>query len=216
MYILQNELYFPPVNQAPDHGLLAVGGDLKVDRLLLAYNNGIFPWYNDGEPICWWSPDPRMIFDLQSERPMRITKSLKQSRKNKGYFIKENTCFEKVMKACAQVSRPDQEGTWIMDEMIEAYSRLHQLGHAVSVEVFKNGELIGGLYGIDLPEKKVFCGESMFALQPDASKIALWHLVEKLQLKEYKIIDAQIYNDHLASLGAVEIPRESFIELLNI
>ncbi|EAS20827.1 Leu/Phe-tRNA-protein transferase [Flavobacteria bacterium BBFL7] len=214
MQILDHNLNFPHPSTAPDHGLLAIGGDLSVERLLLAYQSGIFPWYSDGDPICWWSPDPRMIFDLSSDRPMRVTKSLKQSLRNRGYTVKENTSFTEVMQHCANVKRKDEDSTWINNDFINSYSKLHELGHAKSVEVFKDNQLVGGLYGIDLPNKKIFCGESMFTLATDASKIALLHLVNTLKIKGYHFIDAQLYNDHLHSLGAVEIDREIFLTYL--
>lgn len=214
MQILDHRLIFPNPYTAPEHGLLAIGGDLSVERLLLAYRSGIFPWYSDGEPICWWSPDPRMVFNLSQEQPMRVSKSLRQSERNRGYEVRENTCFTEVMQQCAEVKRLHEDGTWINGDFIKAYSKLHQLGHAKSVEVFKDNNLVGGLYGIDLPEKGIFCGESMFALATDASKIALLHLVNILKAKEYKLIDAQIYNDHLDSLGGVEIDREVFLGYL--
>jgi leucyl/phenylalanyl-tRNA--protein transferase len=214
LYLLDNSLIFPDPSTAPDHGLAAIGGDLSLERLLLAYNSGFFPWYNDGEPICWWSPDPRMVFDLKAAQPMRITKSMRQSKRNRGYEMRENTCFTTVMKHCGNIPRNDQDGTWINDDMREAYARLHESGHAKSIEVFKDNELIGGLYGIDLKEKGVFCGESMFSLATDASKIAFMYLVEKLQDLNYKLIDAQVYNDHLDSLGAVEMDREVFLSYL--
>ncbi len=214
MQTLDHNLIFPHPSSAPDHGLLAIGGDLSVERLLLAYQSGIFPWYSDGDPICWWSPDPRMVFDLQRDQPMRITKSLKQSLRNRGYIIKENTSFTEVMQHCAHVKRQDEDGTWINNDFIASYSRLHELGHAKSIEVFKEDVLVGGLYGIDLPDKKIFCGESMFTLATDASKIALLHLVNTLKSKGYFLIDAQLYNNHLHSLGAVEIDREAFLSYL--
>lgn len=214
MYLLDDSLFFPDPNVAPDHGLAAIGGDLSIERLLLAYNSGYFPWYNDGEPICWWSPDPRMVFDLKADQPMRITKSMRQSKRNRGYEIRENTCFTDVMKHCGTVKRNDQDGTWINEEMLDAYSKLHELGHAKSVEVFKDNELVGGLYGIDVPDKKIFCGESMFSLATDASKIAFMFLVEKLQQLDYHLIDAQVYNDHLDRLGGVEMDREVFLSYL--
>ena len=206
---------FPDPHTAPDHGLLAVGGDLETKTLLDAYNKGIFPWYNEDEPICWWSPDPRMVFDLTTDQPMKVSKSLRQSKRNRGYDLKMNTCFEKVMRSCAHVSRKGETGTWINEHLIAAYSKLHDLGHAKSVEVFKDGLLVGGLYGVDLPKKGIFCGESMFSTATDASKIALWYLIEKLQKKSYRLIDAQIYNDHLASLGAVTMDREVFLSYLS-
>lgn len=214
MQILTRELKFPDASTADAHGLLAIGGDLTAERLILAYRSGIFPWYNDGDPICWWSPDPRMVFDLTADKPIKISKSLKQSRRNKGYIIRENTCFETVMRACMKVPRGDQGGTWINEAMITAYTRLYDSGHAQSIEIFKNEELVGGLYGIDLASKRIFCGESMFSYQTDASKIALWYLVEKLQNQSYTFIDAQLYNDHLSSLGAVEIDRDVFLSYL--
>ncbi len=214
MHILSQQLEFPDPSQADHHGLLAIGGDLSTERLLLAYNSGIFPWYNDGDPICWWSPDPRMVFDLQQPSPLKISKSLRQSKRNRGYIVKENTCFEKVMRSCMNVPRAQQQGTWINEELVTAYTALHKIGIAKSIEVFKEGMLVGGLYGVDLNDKGVFCGESMFSIRTDASKIALWHLVERLQGQGYSLIDAQLYNDHLASLGAVEIDREVFLSYL--
>ena len=214
MHILNDQLIFPHPSAAPDHGLLAIGGDLSIERLLLAYRSGIFPWYSDDEPICWWSPDPRMVFDLSLEQPMRVSKSLRQSKRNRGYEVRENTCFTEVMQQCAQVKRKHEDGTWINNDFIQSYGKLHTLGHAKSVEVFKEGVLVGGLYGMDLPEKGIFCGESMFALATDASKIALIHLVNTLKAKNYKFIDAQIYNDHLHSLGAIEIERAVFLSYL--
>lgn len=214
MHILNDQLIFPHPSAAPDHGLLAIGGDLSIERLLLAYRSGIFPWYSDDEPICWWSPDPRMVFDLSLEQPMRVSRSLRQSKRNRGYEVRENTCFTEVMQQCAQVKRKHEDGTWINNDFIQSYGKLHTLGHAKSVEVFKEGVLVGGLYGMDLPEKGIFCGESMFALATDASKIALIHLVNTLKAKNYKFIDAQIYNDHLHSLGAIEIERAVFLSYL--
>ena len=214
MHILNDQLIFPHPSAAPDHGLLAIGGDLSIERLLLAYRSGIFPWYSDDEPICWWSPDPRMVFDLSLEQPMRVSKSLRQSKRNRGYEVRENTCFTEVMQQCAQVKRKHEDGTWINNDFIQSYGKLHTLGHAKSVEVFKEGVLVGGLYGMDLPEKGIFCGESMFALATDASKIALIHLVNTLKAKNYKFIDAQIYNDHLHSLGAIEVDRAVFLSYL--
>lgn len=214
MIELDQRIIFPPVALAQPYGLLAIGGDLSIKRLLLAYNSGIFPWYNDGEPICWWSPDPRMVFNLRSKEPMKISKSLRQSKRNKGYILKENTCFKEVMLHCANVSRNGESGTWINDDLIAAYSTLHELGHAKSVEVFLDGTLVGGLYGIDLPHKKIFCGESMFSLATDASKIGLWYLVEKLQSQNYILLDAQLYNEHLNSLGAVTMDRNVFMQHL--
>lgn len=214
MYLLDHSLIFPNPSDAPDHGLAAIGGDLSLERLLLAYRSGFFPWYNDGEPICWWSPDPRMVFDLTSYTPMRITKSMRQSKRNRGYEIRENTCFKEVMQHCGKIKRNGQDGTWINEHMLQAYQNLHELGHAKSIEVFKDNQLVGGLYGMDLPDRGVFCGESMFTLATDASKIAFMYLVEKLQTLNYKLIDAQVYNDHLDSLGGIEMDREVFLSYL--
>ncbi len=206
---------FPDPTKAADHGLLAAGADLSTERLMDAYNKGIFPWYDDGDPICWWSPDPRMVFDLRSETPMKISKSLRQSKRNRGYEIRENTCFKDVIQSCSKVHRKGEHGTWINDDMITAYVNLYKLGFAKSIEVFQGDGLVGGLYGIDLNQKGIFCGESMFSTATDASKIALWYLIIKLQSQNYKLIDAQIYNDHLASLGAIEMDRQVFLSQLS-
>lgn len=216
MYILNDSLVFPNPSKVPAHGLAAIGGDLSLERLLLAYRSGFFPWYNDGEPICWWSPDPRMVFDLTASNPLRVTKSMRQSERNRGYVIKENSCFARVMQLCGKISRNNQEsGTWINNDMLHAYSQLHEYGHAQSIEVFKDDQLVGGLYGIDIKEKGIFCGESMFSLATDASKIALMYLIKKLQSQDYQLVDAQVYNDHLARLGAVEMDREVFLGCLS-
>jgi len=214
MYLLNQQLIFPNPNAAASHGLLAIGGDLSVERLLLGYNSGIFPWYNDGEPICWWSPDPRMVFDLRSDSPMKVSKSLRQSRRNRGYEVRENTCFETVMRNCMDIPRSGESGTWINEELIAAYVKLHKMGHVKSVEVFKGEQLVGGLYGVDLPQYGVFCGESMFSINTDASKIALLYWTGKLKEKGYSLMDAQLYNDHLASLGAIEMDREVLLSFL--
>lgn len=215
MHFLNNDLKFPNPAKGPQHGLIAVGGDLSTERLLLAYRSGIFPWYNENEPICWWSPDPRMVFNLLDEQPIRITKSMRQSQRNRGYEVRENTMFEEVMRACATIPRKDQDGSWINEDLIQAYLKLHTLGVAKSVEIFKDEKLVGGLYGIDLANNGIFCGESMFSLATDASKVALMYLVEKLIALDYQLIDAQIYNEHLARLGAIEIDREVFLSKLH-
>ena len=208
---LSNELWFPNVNEAGQDGLLAVGGDLSIERLLLAYRSGIFPWFNDGDPILWWSPDPRMV--LFPEK-LKISKSLRRLIKQNKFEISCNKAFAKVIENCAMMKREGQAGTWITDEMLEAYQRLHDLGHAHSVEVWENGVLAGGLYGINLPNQKVFCGESMFSEVSNASKVALYYLVEDLRSKGYQIIDCQVYNPHLESLGAEEISRDQFLHYL--
>lgn len=209
MYLLSRALVFPPVNLANEDGLLAVGGDLSAERLLLAYKNGIFPWYNQGEPIIWYSPDPRMVL---FPKRLKISKSMKQIiRKNK-FRATFNQNFSEVISHCKNSYREGQGGTWITDEMKQAYINLHKLGMAKSMEVWEENELVGGLYGIDLGH--VFCGESMFRKKSNASKFAFIYLVQKLEKENYKLIDCQVYNEHLASLGAEEISRETFLTYL--
>lgn len=209
MYLLSKDLVFPPVYLANKDGLLAVGGDLSAERLLLAYKNGIFPWYSEGEPIIWYSPDPRMVL---FPKDLNISKSMKQIvRKNqfRGTF---NQNFSEVIANCKNSYREGQGGTWITDEMEQAYINLHNLGVAKSVEVWEGNELVGGLYGIDLGH--VFCGESMFSKVSNASKFAFIYLVQKLEKEHYTLIDCQVYNAHLASLGADEISRSAFLTYL--
>ncbi|WP_106790925.1 leucyl/phenylalanyl-tRNA--protein transferase [Aquimarina sp. Aq78] len=211
MYILTDTIQFPSVTLADTNGLLAIGGDLSVDRLLEAYHNGIFPWYDKDQPILWYSPDPRMVL-FPSE--LRVSKSMRQLiRKNK-FEVTFNKAFESVVQHCATIKRPEQEGTWITDDMQKAYKKLHELGYAISVEVWQESVLVGGLYGILLREKKVFCGESMFSKASNASKYGFITLVEWLIAKEIQLIDCQVYTDHLASLGAREITRAAFIKYL--
>ncbi len=211
MNFLTEKLWFPNPTEATSDGLLAIGGDLSTERLLLAYHSGIFPWFEDDQPILWWSPDPRMI--LFPEK-FKVSKSLRKTLKSEKFRITFNKNFPEVIKNCATVLRKGQAGTWITEEMQQAYIALHSAGHAVSVEVWEDEKLVGGLYGIDLPQKKVFCGESMFSLVNDASKVAFYHLSEYIKTKDYKFIDCQVYNEHLESLGAEEIGREEFFELL--
>ncbi|WP_410006869.1 leucyl/phenylalanyl-tRNA--protein transferase [Aequorivita nionensis] len=211
MNFLTEKLWFPNPTEATSDGLLAIGGDLSTERLLLAYHSGIFPWFEDDQPILWWSPDPRMI--LFPEK-FKVSKSLRKTLKSEKFRITFNKNFPEVIKNCATVLRKGQAGTWITKEMQQAYIALHSAGHAVSVEVWEDEKLVGGLYGIDLPQKKVFCGESMFSLVNDASKVAFYHLSEYVKTKDYKFIDCQVYNEHLESLGAEEIGREEFFELL--
>ena len=210
MYLLSKEIIFPPVHLANEDGLLAIGGDLSVERLLLAYKSGIFPWYNQGEPIIWYSPDPRMVL-FPSE--LKISKSMKQLIRKKEFKITYNQNFSEVISKCKHIYRTsDQGGTWITNEMQQAYINLHKKGVAKSVEVWKNGELVGGLYGIDLGT--IFCGESMFSKESNTSKLAFIYLVQKLEKENYKLIDCQVYNNHLASLGAGEISRDEFLNFL--
>ncbi|MCB0453475.1 MAG: leucyl/phenylalanyl-tRNA--protein transferase [Aequorivita sp.] len=211
MHYLTEKLWFPNPEEATEDGLLAIGGDLLVERLLLAYNSGIFPWFEDDQPILWWSPDPRMV--LFPEK-FKVSKSLRKKIKSEKFRITFNQNFAEVIKNCATVLRKGQTGTWITQEMQQAYIALRSAGHAVSIEVWEDEKLVGGLYGIDLPKKKVFCGESMFSLVSDASKVAFYHLSEYVKTKNYKFIDCQIYNEHLESLGAEEIGRGVFLELL--
>ncbi len=212
MYILDKQLWFPEQHLADKSGLLAIGGDLSFERLLLAYQNGIFPWYNEGQPILWHSPDPRMVLFPEE---LKVHKSMRQLLRKEVFEVTINTDFEAVINACAVTPRVGQDDTWITDAMITAYMELHELGHAVSVEVWKEGQLVGGLYGIDLPEQKVFCGESMFSTVSNASKIAFVTWVQQLRDREYKLIDCQVYTDHLASLGGREIPRATFLQYLS-
>ncbi|MCB0455547.1 MAG: leucyl/phenylalanyl-tRNA--protein transferase, partial [Aequorivita sp.] len=175
MHYLTEKLWFPNPEEATEDGLLAIGGDLLVERLLLAYNSGIFPWFEDDQPILWWSPDPRMV--LFPEK-FKVSKSLRKKIKSEKFRITFNQNFAEVIKNCATVLRKGQTGTWITQEMQQAYIALRSAGHAVSIEVWEDEKLVGGLYGIDLPKKKVFCGESMFSLVSDASKVAFYHLSE--------------------------------------
>lgn len=211
IYVIDELLYFPPVYQADEQGLLAVGGDLKVERLLLAYNSGIFPWFEEGQPPLWFSPPERMLlfFDY-----LKVSKSMKQLLKKKLFRVTKNKAFEKVIEACASIPRKGQQGTWITDEMKQAYVELHNLGKADSFEVWQNDELVGGLYGVNLANKKIFCGESMFSKKSNASKVAFIYMALHFYEKGYKCVDCQIYNDHLASLGAFEVSRADFLEIL--
>lgn len=211
MYILTDTIQFPSTTLADTNGLLAIGGDLSVDRLLEAYHNGIFPWYDEDQPILWYSPDPRMVL-FPSE--LRVSKSMRQLiRKNK-FEVTFNKDFESVVQHCATIKRSEQEGTWITNDMQKAYKKLHELGYAISVEVWQESVLVGGLYGILLRDKKVFCGESMFSKTSNASKYGFITLVEWLIPKGIQLIDCQVYTDHLASLGAREITRAAFIKYL--
>jgi len=209
MYFLTDELVFPPVENANVEGLLAVGGDLSPERLLLAYQNGIFPWFDNDSIILWWSPDPRMVL---FPNEIKVSKSMKKVIRNKQFRLTKNTCFEKVLEYCSSVPREGQDGTWITEAMKTAYIKLHKNGIAQSYEVWEKDKLVGGLYGVDLGH--VFCGESMFSLTSNASKFAFIKLAEELFLKEYKVIDCQLHTDHLASMGAKEIARKDFMPIL--
>ncbi|MBD3634995.1 MAG: leucyl/phenylalanyl-tRNA--protein transferase [Methylophaga sp.] len=201
---------FPPVEQATEHGLLAAGGDLSAERLLDAYKHGIFPWFNKNDPILWWCPDPRMV--LFTDR-VHISKSLKRQLRKQEISVTFDQAFERVMHACSapranQPTDPDNR-TWIHEEMIKAYNELHALGYAHSVECWQQNRLVGGLYGVAIG--KAFFGESMFSFVTDSSKIALVALCQQLARWDMPLIDCQIYSDHLARMGAEEIPRQQFI-----
>lgn len=208
VFQLSDELIFPPPHLAEKSGLLAVGGDLSEHRLLLAYSMGIFPWYSEGDPVLWWSPDPRLVLFPDE---LKISRSLRQTI-NKGIFeVTMDRAFESVIKKCAEV-RENGEGTWITGEMMDAYIRLHHSGFAHSVESWFEGELAGGLYGVSLGS--AFFGESMFAKKTDASKVAFVSLVHHLIHSDCTLIDCQITTKHLVSLGAREIPRREFLKKL--
>jgi leucyl/phenylalanyl-tRNA--protein transferase len=212
MFYLSQSLKFPNSSEADPDGLLAVGGDLTPERLLLAYNSGIFPWYENNQPILWWSPNPRMV--LYPEK-LKVSKSLQKLIKRETYEVTFNKAFSEVIKNCSSIKREGQGGTWITEDMEKAYIDLHKQGHATSVEVWRDTKLVGGLYGIDLPKKKVFCGESMFSSESNASKIGFYYLVSELAKKDYKLIDCQLYTAHLESLGAEEISRDLFLQILD-
>lgn len=198
---------FPDPIFANKDGLLAIGGDLSAQRLCSAYENGIFPWYNSEDPILWWSPDPRMVL-FPSE--LHISKSMKKLLKDQAFELTYNKAFEQVIRHCSSVVRLGQDGTWLGEEMIQAYIELHQQKMAHSVEVWQEGQLVGGFYGVRV--RNIFCGESMFSLVSNASKYGFISFVKNSP--DIKLIDCQVYSDHLASLGAREIPREEFLKIL--
>ena len=209
MYYLTKELFFPPVSQANRDGILAIGGDLSPERLQLAYKNGIFPWFNEDEPIIWWSPDPRMVLFLDE---LIVSKSMRNILNRNCFKLTFNQSFRDVVSNCQQVKRNGQTGTWITRDMIEAYCKLNELGIAKSVEVWQDNQLVGGLYGMDLGH--IFCGESMFSLVSNASKVAFIGLAKQLKKDNYSLLDCQVYNEHLESLGCREIDREAFMAIL--
>ena len=209
MFLLTKELFFPPTEMADEEGLLALGGDLGTERLLLAYRSGIFPWYNEDEPICWWSPDPRFVLYPDE---LKVTSSMKTVLQNGKYRFTTNRAFSQVIQNCKMVSRKGQDGTWISPVMQQAYTILHELGYAHSAEAWLDGKLVGGLYGIRLG--RIFFGESMFSLQPNASKFAFINYIQHLQKENVQLIDCQLHTNHLESLGARMITRQLFIEML--
>lgn len=206
--VLTERLWFPPVNSALSDGLLAIGGDLSAERLLLAYRNGIFPWF-EGDTPMWWAPDPRFVL---FPKELKVSKSMKAVFKKNTFEFTINKAFDAVISSCQQISRPDQEGTWITKKVIRGYTDLYKAGYGFSAEAWDAGELVGGLYGVWMGD--VFFGESMFSRQSNASKFAFISLVDKLVAAGVKVIDCQVYTEHLESLGAKMIPRTEFMQLL--
>lgn len=209
VFALSREIVFPPPEYAEPDGLLAVGGDLSTKRLLLAYSMGIFPWYSEGQPILWWSPDPRLVLQPGA---LKVSRSLMKTLRKRAFRVTFDSAFAEVIASCARVHRRRQGGTWLTPEMVEAYRELFRLGFAHSVESWRDGVLAGGLYGVALGG--AFFGESMFSLEPDASKVALVALAGKLTADGFDIIDCQVSTRHLASMGAREIPRSEFLAIL--
>jgi len=210
MYFLSKELFFPPVLEANSDGILAVGGDLTPERLLLAYKSGIFPWFEGEEPILWWAPNPRMVLFLDE---LVVSKSMRNILNRNSFKLTFNQNFREVISNCQKIKRDSQNGTWITNEMVEAYCKLNEMGIAKSVEVWQSDTLVGGLYGIDLGT--IFCGESMFSKVSNASKVAFIALANQLREANYKLLDCQVYNEHLESLGCREIDRSEFMKFLN-
>ena len=209
MHQLSSEHIFPSALSANNDGIVAIGGDLDPKRILKAYKQGIFPWFESDDYLVWWSPDPRMV--LFPEK-LRISKSTKKVLKDANFKVTFNQSFDEVVDCCAKVKRFGQNGTWITEGLKKAYNLLHKEGHAFSVEVWKDFELVGGLYGIDLGD--IFCGESMFSKENNASKIGFIHLIKELSKNGYKLIDCQVPSAHMKSLGAEEISRQQFLNFL--
>ena len=209
MHYLTQDLVFPSVSKANEDGFLAIGGDLSPERLILAYQSGIFPWFEPGDPILWWSPNPRMVLFFED---LVVSKSMRNILNRNTFKVTFNQDFRGVISNCQKIKREGQQGTWITNDMIEAYCKLNELGIAKSVEVWQDDELVGGLYGVDLGT--VFCGESMFSKVANASKVAFIHWSRYLKANNYKLLDCQIYNPHLESLGCREIARDEFLEIL--
>lgn len=209
VFRLDDRLVFPPVHLAED-GLLALGGDLRPERLLLGYTQGIFPWYAENLPILWHSPDPRMVM---TTRDLVVQRSLKKTIRRKPYRVTTDTAFADVLRGCAEVPRPGQTGTWLIPEMVDAYMKLHDLGFAHSFEAWRGDELVGGLYGVSLGA--AFFGESMFARAPDASKVAFVASVRQLDAWHITLIDCQVHTEHLERFGAYEVPRDDYLQMLS-
>ncbi|PKI79909.1 leucyl/phenylalanyl-tRNA--protein transferase [Malaciobacter halophilus] len=212
MFPLTDDVYtFPNPRLACDEGVLAYGGDLSAKRLITAYAHGIFPWYNPDEPILWWSPNPRLVMELDD---FKLSKSLAKTIKKDTFEVKFDENFTQVMIECKNIYRPEQDGTWLQDELIQAYTNLHKLGYAHSFESYYEGELVGGGYGLCIGD--MFCGESMFAKKSDASKVALYYLVQRLKQKGFSLLDCQTPTNHLQSLGAKCISRDEFLDRLKV
>jgi len=209
LFRLSKILEFPPVWLARSDGLLCIGGDLSPERLLLAYENGIFPWFSKDEPILWWSPDPRLILIPKN---IKVSKSLNKKIKKNMFSITINKAFEETIRSCAKPRKNVQEGTWLVDEMVASYIKLHSLGYAHSIETWRKDKLVGGLYGVCLG--KSFFGESMFSFESDASKIALVALSNHLKKYDFDLIDCQVTTNHLLSMGAMEITRNAFLDII--
>lgn len=209
LHFLSHKLEFPDVNKADKDGMLAIGGDLSTERLLLAYRSGIFPWYNEDEPPVWWCPDPRFVL---FPNELNVSKSMKQLIKKNLFEFRINTDFPNIIASCKNTYRPGQDGTWISQDVLNAYTQLHQLGYAHSAEAWMDGKLVGGLYGIRMGN--IFFGESMFSHVANASKFAFIQYVKKLQEEGVILIDCQVYTAHLESLGARMIARNDFIKML--
>lgn len=208
MYWLSTDLIFPDYDEVNTEGIIAIGGDLSPERLILAYKKGIFPWFNEDDPIIWWFPHDRFVLFPEN---LHVSKSMKKVFRDQTFTYTENKAFRDLITNCSEAYRKGQDGTWITNDMIEAYCTLHEMGFAKSVEVWQNDELVGGFYGIEMGN--VFCGESMFAKVSNASKAGFIQFVAKYH-KKYELIDCQVYTQHLASLGAMEIPSDVFLEYL--
>lgn len=209
LHLLDDTIWFPPLEEAFPDGLLAIGADLRIERLLLAYKSGIFPWYNDDEPPIWWSPDPRFVL-FPAE--LKVSRSMQQVIRRGELEFRTNTAFHAVIQNCREMKRKGMDGTWITDDIVDAYTTLHKLGYAHSAEAWCGDELVGGLYGVWLGN--IFFGESMFSLQANTSKFAFINWVEMLRAKGVVLIDCQVYTAHLQSLGARMIPRTEFAKIL--
>lgn len=209
VFQLDNSLWFPSPETYEDHGIVAIGGDLGTERLILAYNSGLFPWYNVDEPILWWSPKERMVLRPGEEK---VSKSLRNILNRNLFTVTADQAFSDVINECQKIPRKGQDGTWLNDEMKQAYQELHREGFAHSIECWQGDQLVGGLYGVSLG--RVFCGESMFSKASNASKVAFIKMCRKLGELDFELIDCQVYNQFLASLGAYEIGRSEFLEIV--